>query len=52
MTLQVIGLIRAKEYPIDFNVFSVLYGYSYYELSFVPNGFATMFPPAYLENSL
>lgn len=52
MTLQVLGLTRARQYPIDFDVFSVLVGYSYYELSFVPNGFASMFAPAYLENSL
>jgi hypothetical protein len=30
MLLQVIGISRIKEYPIDFNVYSVLLGYSYY----------------------
>ena len=48
MVLQVLGLMRAKQYPIDFNVFSILVGYSYYELSFIPNIFSQMFPPNYL----
>jgi hypothetical protein len=30
MVLQVLGLMRAMQYPIDFNVFSILVGYSYY----------------------
>lgn len=48
MVLQVIGLIRTRQYPIDFKVYSVLVGYSYFELSFIPNPFGDMFPAAYL----
>lgn len=49
MALQIVGLIRSKIYPIDFNVYSVLVGYSYFELSFIPNGFITLFPVNYNE---
>lgn len=52
MTLQVLGLTRARQYPIDFDVYSVLVGYSYFELSFIPNPFSQMFPPNYVENAL
>ena len=30
MFLQVMGITRVKQYPIDFNVYSVLLGYSYF----------------------
>jgi hypothetical protein len=47
MFLQVMGISRIRQFPIDFNIFSVLLGYSYYELPFIPNGFAYIFPPGY-----
>ena len=52
MFLQVIGISRIRQYPIDFNIYSVLLGYSYFELSFIPNGFAYIFPAGYREISL
>ena len=30
MFLQVIGASRIRQYPIDFNIYSVLLGYSYF----------------------
>lgn len=48
MLLQVIGITRIREYPIDFEIYSVLKGYSYFELPFIPNGFAQLFPVDYL----
>ena len=47
MFLQVMGITRIRQYPIDFNIYSVLLGYSYFELSFIPNGFAYIFPAGY-----
>jgi hypothetical protein len=47
MLLQVLGISRIRQYPIDFNIYSVLLGYSYYELSFVPNGFLYLFVDNY-----
>ena len=52
MTLQVLGIIRARQYPINFDIYSVLLGYSYYELPFIPNGFIQLFPVSYVENAL
>jgi hypothetical protein len=52
MTLQVLGITRARQYPMNFDIFSVLLGYSYYELSFIPNAFASLFPVNYVENAL
>lgn len=52
MTLQVLGITRARQYPIDFDIYSVLVGYSYFELSFIPNPFSQLFPPDYVENAL
>lgn len=51
MLLQVIGITRIREYPINYNIYSVLLGYSYFELPFLPNGFAYIFPPGYIEVS-
>lgn len=52
MLLQVLGIFRIREYPINFNIFSALRGYSYFQLSFIPNAFQLMFPPGYNENSI
>lgn len=52
MFLQVMGITRIHEYPINFNIYSVLRGYSYFELPFIPNVFATLFPDGYKEESL
>lgn len=52
MILQVVGITRIRQYPINFNVYSVLVGYSYFELPFLPNGFTGIFPPSYQEVSL
>jgi hypothetical protein len=52
MLLQVLGVSRIHDYPIDFDIYSVLKGYSYYELPFIPNVFATLFPDGYKEVSL
>lgn len=52
MLLQVMGITRIREYPINFNIYSVLLGYSYYELPFVPNLVASTFPAGYKEESL
>ena len=52
MLLQVMGLTRIREYPINFNIYSVLLGFSHFELSFIPNGFSYIFPAGYQEQSL
>lgn len=52
MLLQVLGITRIRQYPINFNIYSVLIGFSYYELPFVPNGLASIFPDSYKEYSL
>lgn len=49
MVLQVLGITRIREYPIDYDVYSVLVGYSYFELSFIPNAFKSIFPSYYTE---
>lgn len=52
MLLQVFGISRIRQYPINFNIYSVLLGFSHYELSFIPSVFSLMFPPGYRERSL
>ena len=39
MFIQVLGIARIREFPINFDVYSVLEGYSYFELPFIPNVF-------------
>ena len=47
MLLQVLGISRIREFPINFDIYSVLVGYSYFELPFIPNVFLSIFPPGY-----
>ena len=51
MFLQVLGITRIREFPINFDVFSVLVGYSYFEMPFLPNFISGLFPASYQENS-
>ena len=37
------GFSRVRDAPYDFDFYSVLSGYGYYELSFIPNAFANPF---------
>lgn len=37
---------------MNFNIYSILLGYSYFELPFVPNGFSYIFPANYREKSM
>lgn len=47
MLLQVLGISRIREFPINFDTYSVLVGYSYFELPFIPNIAKGIFPPGY-----
>ena len=41
--VQLFGLSRVRDAPYDFDLTGVLEGFSYYEMSFVPNVFANPF---------
>lgn len=51
MLLQVLGLTRIKVDLYDAQNYSVLHGYSYFELPFLPNAFSLLFPNSYQEDS-
>jgi hypothetical protein len=50
--VQIIGLSRVRPFPFQFDFYNTLLGFSYYELSFVPNEFGLAFPNSYSETSL
>ena len=42
MMVQVFGLSRIRDLPIDFQFYNVVKGYSYYEFEYIPNLFETI----------
>lgn len=43
-TVQIIGLLRVKALPIVLQIYNVLVGFSYYEISFMPNIITNIIP--------
>ncbi len=47
MSIECIGLLRMRSYPLQVDVFTVLQGFSQYEFNFIPNGIITLYPLGY-----
>lgn len=38
MAVECVGLLRMRSYPLQVDVYTILQGFSQYEVNFIPNG--------------
>ena len=50
--IQIIGLSRIRPFPFDFSFYNAIRGFSCFELTFIPNGLANIYPDMYTEVSI
>lgn len=50
--IQIIGLSRIRPFPFEFDFYNTLKGFSCFELLFIPNGLANIYPDLYTEVSI
>lgn len=50
--IQIYGLSRIRPFPFELDFYNFIYGFSHYELSFIPNGFSYIFPSSYSQASI
>lgn len=45
--IQIYGLSRIRPFPFSLDFYNFIFGFSHYELSFLPNVFSYAFPSSY-----